>query len=145
MNMTTVIFFEKPGCGNNTKQKLWLAASGHKVLARDLLKEKWRKEELRPFFGDLPVAQWFNQSAPRIKSGEIDPATLDAATALSMMIAEPLLIRRPLMKVGDICRVGFDEDTVRSWIGLNDAKPSGDLEACPKVHMAQPCPSPAGA
>ena len=145
MNMATVIFFEKPGCGNNTKQKLWLAASGHKVLARDLPKEKWRKEELRPFFGEMPVTQWFNQSAPRIKSGEVDPATLDAATALSMMIAEPLLIRRPLMKVGDICRAGFDEDTVRQWIGLNDAKPSGDLEACPKGHIAQPCPTPAEA
>jgi nitrogenase-associated protein len=138
--MTTVIFFEKPGCGNNTKQKLWLAASGHRVLVKDLLKEKWRKEELRPCFGELPVAQWFNPSAQRIKSGEVNPAALDSDTALAMMIADPLLIRRPLMKVGDTCRAGFDEDAVRSWIGLNDAKPKGDLEACPR-HV-QPCPHP---
>ncbi|MFA6922358.1 MAG: ArsC/Spx/MgsR family protein [Gallionella sp.] len=140
--MTTVIFFEKPGCGNNTKQKLWLAASGHRVLAKNLLSEKWRKEELRPFFGELPVAQWFNPSAPAIKSGAVNPAVLDAETALSMMVIEPLLIRRPLMKVGDTCRAGFDEDAVRTWIGLNDAKPAGDLEACPNGHAAQPCPSP---
>ena len=139
--MATVIFFEKPGCINNTRQKLWLAASGHKVLSKDLLKEKWRKEELRMFFGELPVALWFNPSAPRIKSGEVVPSELDEAAALSMMVAEPLLIRRPLMKVGDICRVGFDEDSVRSWVGLNDAKPSGNLESCPKGHIAQPCPS----
>lgn len=143
--MATVIFFEKPGCGNNTKQKVWLAASGHTVLAKNLLKERWRKEELRPFFADLPVAQWFNPSAPRIKSGEVNPATLDAETALSMMVTEPLLIRRPLIKVGDVCRAGFDEDAIRAWLGLNDAKPAGNLEACPNGHAAQPCPSPEAA
>ncbi len=138
--MATVIFFEKPGCGNNTKQKVWLAASGHKVLVKDLLKEKWRKEELRPFFGALSVSQWFNPSAPRVKSGEVNPAELDADTALAMMIAEPLLIRRPLIKVGDICRAGFDEDAIRAWIGLNGTKPQGNLEECPNEHTANPCP-----
>ena len=34
--MATVVFYEKPGCGNNTKQKVWLAASGHTVLAKNL-------------------------------------------------------------------------------------------------------------
>ncbi|MDD4930198.1 MAG: hypothetical protein PHP85_13100 [Gallionella sp.] len=138
--MATVIFFEKPGCGNNTRQKLWLASSGHRVLTRDLLRENWSREELRPFFGDMPVTQWFNPSAPDIKSGEVNPADMDADTALSMMIKEPLLIRRPLMKAGDICRAGFDEDAVRAWIGLCDAKPSGNLEACPRRPAAPPCP-----
>ena len=139
--MATIVFYEKPGCGNNTKQKLWLAASGHTVLAKNLLKETWNEERLRSFFGDLPVAQWFNPNAPRIKSGEINPATLDTDTALSMMLAEPLLIRRPLMEVEDVRRVGFDADAVRAWISLNDAKPEGNIEACPKGHHAQPCQS----
>ena len=38
--MATIVFYEKPGCGNNTKQKVWLAASGHTVLAKNLLTEK---------------------------------------------------------------------------------------------------------
>ncbi len=140
--MATVVFYEKPGCSNNTRQKVWLAASGYTVLAKNLLAEKWNAERLRPFFGDLPVAQWFNPSAPRVKSGEVHPAALDAATALDMMVAEPLLIRRPLMEADGVFRVGFDADAVRAWIGLNDAKPKGDPEACSKGHMAQPCPSP---
>ena len=140
--MASVIFFEKPGCGNNTKQKLWLAASGHTVLAKNLLKEKWTAERLRAFFGDLPVAQWFNQSAPRIKSGEVNPAALDAETALAMMLSEPLLIRRPLMEVDGKLRVGFDADAVCTWIGLNEAKPNGNIEACPICHRSQPCPTP---
>ncbi len=140
--MATVIFYEKPGCGNNTKQKVWLAASGHTVLAKNLLIEKWTAERLRAFFGEMPVAQWFNMAAPRIKSGEVDPAAFDAETALAMMLQDPLLIRRPLMEVDGQCRAGFDPDAVHTWIGLNDAKPAGDIEACPKSHTTTPCPSP---
>lgn len=140
--MATVVFYEKPGCANNTKQKLWLAASGHTVLARNLLIEKWNAERLRMFFGDLPVAQWFNPSAPRVKSGEVNPDALDTQAALDMMIAEPLLIRRPLMEVNGVFCTGFDADSVRAWIGLNDAKPKGDIETCPICHRSQPCPTP---
>jgi nitrogenase-associated protein len=139
--MATVVFYEKPGCSSNTRQKVWLAASGHTVLAKNLLIEKWSVERLRPFFGDLPVAQWFNPSAPSIKSGEVKPDALDAETALDMMVAEPLLIRRPLMEVDGVFRAGFDADAVRAWIGLNDEKPESDLEVCSKGHAAQPCPS----
>jgi nitrogenase-associated protein len=140
--MATVFFYEKPGCGNNTKQKVWLAASGHTVLAKNLLTEKWSAIRLRPFFGQLPVAQWFNPSAPRVKSGEVNPSMLDAQTALDMMIAEPLLIRRPLMEVDGVFCAGFDTDAVDKWIGLNDAKPAGDIESCPKGHHSTPCPTP---
>jgi nitrogenase-associated protein len=136
--MATVLFFEKPGCANNTKQKFWLTASGHTVLAKNLLEEKWHKDELRPFFGDLPVALWFNPSAPRIKSGEVNPAILDGDTALAMMIAEPLLIRRPLMLANGRYCAGFDTDEVHRWIGLNDAKDAGDLESC--RNRGQSCP-----
>jgi nitrogenase-associated protein len=142
--MATVIFYEKPGCGNNTKQKVWLAASGHTVLAKNLLTEKWTAERLRPFFGELPVAQWFNPAAPRVKSGEVDPSAFSESDALNMMLVEPLLIRRPLMEVGGELRVGFDAVAVHAWIGLNDAKPQGDIEACPNVHArsSHPCPTP---
>jgi nitrogenase-associated protein len=140
--MATIVFYEKPGCGNNTKQKVWLAASGHTVLAKNLLIEKWTAERLRPFFGELPVAQWFNPAAPRVKSGEVNPAVMDAQTALDMMIADPLLIRRPLMDADGDLHAGFDPDAVNAWVGLNDAKPKGDIQACPNSHRATPCPAP---
>lgn len=143
--MATVVFYEKPGCGNNTKQKVWLAASGHTVLAKNLLTEKWSTARLRPFFGTLPVVQWFNPSAPRVKSGEVNPAAFGEAEALSLMLADPLLIRRPLMDVEGDLRAGFDPEAVNAWLGLNDAKPKGDIEACPNSHRASPCPAPESA
>jgi nitrogenase-associated protein len=139
--MSTVIFYEKPGCGNNTKQKIWLASSGHTVIAKNLLTENWNVKRLRAFFESLPVEQWFNPSAPKIKSGAINPAKLDAETALDMMIVEPLLIRRPLMEVEGVFCVGFDAKAVDAWIGLNDTR-SKEEDASPLCTHSEPCRPP---
>jgi len=141
--MKNVIFYEKPGCINNTKQKAMLVAAGHEVIARNLLKTPWKAETLRPFFGDLPVSEWFNYSAPRIKSGEIIPTELDESTALELMLADPLLIRRPLMQVEEVLMVGFNLEKVEAQIGLRpiDNKPQ-DIETCPRSHATTPCKSP---
>lgn len=79
------------------------------------------------------MPEWFNRSAPRIKSGEVVPEQCTAEQTLALMVDDPLLIRRPLMAVGEQRRVGFDPQAVEAWIGL-DAKPTdhGDLEACPR-------------
>ncbi len=141
--MATVVFYEKPGCGNNTKQKMWLASSGHTVLAKNILTEKWTAEKLHAFFGELPVEKWFNMAAPRVKSGEIDPATFDADAALELMLQEPLFIKRPLMEVDGVLRAGFDAAAVDAWIGLNDSQHKS--EPCPICHRSEPCPEPKAA
>lgn len=51
-----VVFYEKPGCVNNTKQKALLARAGHEVEARSLLDCPFDAATLRAFFGDLPTA-----------------------------------------------------------------------------------------
>lgn len=137
--MAHVLFYEKPGCINNTRQKVLLAAAGHTVQARSLLTEKWTSDRLRTFFGDLPVAQWFNLSSPRIREGEVDYEILSEGEALKLMLADPLLIRRPLMEVAGECRVGFDPDAVELWIGLKSAAAGQDLESCPRSHEPEPC------
>ncbi len=90
--MAVVVFYEKPGCINNTKQKVLLAAAGHTVQAKSLLTEKWTAERLRAFFGELPVVEWFNPSSPRIYGGEVTPSELDESQALKLMLADPLLM-----------------------------------------------------
>ncbi len=139
--MATIIFYEKPGCINNTKQKALLEAAGHLVKARNLLTENWTALTLSSFFGDLPVTAWFNPTAPDLKSGKIRPDQIEASEALELMIENPLLIRRPLMQVGDRKEVGFDLKIVADWIGLQpiniEQKPilesliKQDLETCP--------------
>lgn len=130
--MAVVVFYEKPGCTNNTQQKRWLRESGHAVIEKNLLTHSWQAAELRQFFADRPVTQWFNQSAPRVKSGEIIPETLTAEQALTMMLGEPLLIRRPLMQANGATMVGFDHDAVDRWIGLSPRAQAVNLDVCAK-------------
>lgn len=137
--METVIFYEKPGCINNTRQKQVLEAAGHCVIAVNLLEEPWTSDRLLPFLQAHPVAEWFNRSAPAIKSGDIIPETLEAQTALQLLIAHPLLIRRPLLQVGDRYEVGFDIPTIAAWIGLTPIRESQSVAAL-KQQDLQTCP-----
>jgi nitrogenase-associated protein len=135
--MATIYFYEKPGCINNTRQKKLLAASGHQVVAKNLLTEAWQPDRLRSFFGELAVRDWFNYSAPAIKHGEIEPDKLTEQEALALMLENPLLIRRPLMQAGDCLMTGFDQQAVDNWIGLTEIETTMDLESCPRT-LAQP-------
>ena len=137
--MATVTFYEKPGCSNNTRQKKLLAAAGHQVVAKNLLTEAWQPERLRAFFGALPVRDWFNYSAPAIKHGEIEPDKLTEQEALALMLENPLLIRRPLMQVGDSLMAGFDQQAVDNWIGLQKIETTSDLESCPRTLAQASC------
>jgi nitrogenase-associated protein len=134
--MTKIIFYEKPGCINNTKQKALLQEARHDLEVSNLLTQAWTPETLRPFFGDLPVSQWFNRTAPQVKSEEVIPEKLDEKTALALMVANPILIRRPLIQVGDRHEIGFNLEAINKWIGLqakNDNFLSQDLETCPRA------------
>lgn len=129
--MAVVTFYEKPGCKGNLRQKTLLAAAGHTVQAKNLKAEAWTADRLLAFLGKLPIGEWFNRSAPAIKSGEIVPENLGFEHAIHLLLENPLLIRRPLMEVGDEHQVGFDTAAVDAWIGLKNVElPEGNIEAC---------------
>ena len=128
--MAVVVFHEKPGCSGNARQKAVLEAAGHTVVARSLFDTRWTRMQLRSFLQSLPVAQWFNPNAPMVKSGEIVPEEFDEATALGLLQADPLLIRRPLLEVAGVRRAGFDAAAIDAWIGLPGVPLDDDLDAC---------------
>ena len=135
--MAIVNFYEKPGCLGNAKQKKLLLQAGHILQVHNLLTEPWTPERLRLFFGDRPVAEWFNPTAPPITAGAVNPEMLSPDTALALMVKQPLLIRRPLLQVGDRYAVGFDLKVVDAWIGLNpNLELSQDVQSCPHRHGA---------
>lgn len=129
--MAVVTFYEKPGCKGNLRQKTLLAAAGHTVQAKSLKTEAWTAERLLQFVGKLPIRLWFNPSATAVKTGEIVPENLGFEHALNLLLDNPLLIRRPLMEVGEERMVGFDPAAVDAWLGLNGVElPAGNIEAC---------------
>ncbi|MDR9469043.1 ArsC/Spx/MgsR family protein [Marinospirillum sp.] len=132
--MARIVFYEKPGCINNTRQKQLLQTSGHEVVACNLLTEPWTSARLQSFFKDLPLEQWFNPAAPRIKQGKLVPASLTEEEALAQMLQDPLLIRRPLMISEGRHLVGFDLTEVKAWVGLDQQDTNIDVETCRKSH-----------
>ena len=133
-----LLFYEKPGCVGNRQQKKLLHSHGFSLEVRDLLTQAWTADELRPFFADKPVAQWFNLSAPAVKSGDIDIHALSEQQALDMMIEQPLLICRPLLQYGELRQSGFVAGLVLDHLNIMlDA--DEDLQSCPMTEAVSVC------
>lgn len=141
--MAHVRFYEKPGCATNARQKAMLAEAGHTVEALSLLTEAWTAERLGAFFTGLPVNQWFNRASPRVKSGEIDPFGFGTEEALALMLADPLLIRRPLMEAGVWRCAGFDTVVVDRAVGLHLGEAEEAVEGCSHGDTGRICAVPA--
>ena len=138
--MANIVFWEKPGCQGNARQKALLRAAGHELDVRDLLRTPWSEETLLPFLRTLPVAEWFNRAAPDVKAGLVVPEALEAKTALALLLSNPLLIRRPLLQCGERREVGFEAAKIAAWVGLGDNAPrAGTLEGCANV-KTEKCP-----
>jgi nitrogenase-associated protein len=130
ISMTELVFYEKPGCVGNLKQQKLLTSQGIDYVVRDLISEPWSAQRLRPYFADKPITQWFNTTAPRIKSGELSIETLDENKALALMVEDPILIRRPLLEYRDLYQSGFEAGAVLTALGVV-LNPAENLQDCP--------------
>jgi nitrogenase-associated protein len=97
-----------------------LRSKGHDVTVKNIFEEEWTAEKLTPFFHNLSFDKWHNPYAPRIKSGDIDPATLTQENIFAEMINDNYLIRRPLLKTEDRYDCGFDSVLARELMEDSD-------------------------
>jgi len=131
--MATILFYGKPGCANNKRQKELLRLAGHEVADHNIFTHPWSKEELQSYFKVTKYTRWFNPNAPAIKKGTLAPESFTPATAVEAMIKDPGLIKRPLMVIdkegqpnGRIYLQGFDQERLHELIGLDHK--TGELE-----------------
>ncbi|REG58695.1 nitrogenase-associated protein [Paraburkholderia sp. BL6669N2] len=123
---------QKPGCSGNARQKALLRMAGYTLDVCNLLSWPWTAARYRAFMAPRPISEWFKRAAPRIKSSEVVPETVDANVALALLLAEPLLFRRSLMQCDERRMVGSNAALVYTWIGLGAHAPAPDmlLEDC---------------
>jgi len=127
--MANIVFYSKPGCLTNQRQQVLLRRLGHSVTVRNLLAEPWSPERLYEFLKSRPVSEWFNPAAPAIKLGAVDPDAVDAAAALRLLVADPVLIRRPLLETDQDRYAGFDTPEMQERLGIS-ARHGRDHESC---------------
>lgn len=132
-----VVFYEKKGCGGNARQKELLTKAGVEFEVKDMLKTAWTKESLESFFENLEGEQIFNMSALEIKNNEINIASLSKAEAITLMIQNPILIKRPLLEINQTKLCGFDIDAINALLNIAMPKPK-DINTC---KSSTPCKS----
>jgi len=146
--MTRIVFWEKPGCMGNARQKALLATGNHDIESHSLPGSVWKRADLLAYLDPLPVPDWFNRGARRVKEGEVDPDGVDREQALDILIADPILIRRPLMEIDGTRLVGFDLERVEALIGKLPSTERVDrvrgenLEKCPGEATGVSCGTP---
>ncbi|HWR01162.1 MAG TPA: hypothetical protein VN371_04815 [Chlorobaculum sp.] len=140
--MSHITFYEKTGCQNNRRQKEWLELAGHTLEVIDILKHPWTKDELITFLDGKTVSQCFNPAAPDIRDGLLDPSGIPLEQAIELMIANPLLIKRPLMKIEHRRIQGFDPALLKSFINLEPVKGAEPQVQTLKTLDLNTCPHP---
>jgi nitrogenase-associated protein len=140
--MHEVVFYEKPGCVTNARQKALLERHGCQLSVRNLLSEHWTEERLYEFLEQRPVTEWFNPAAPQIKAGKVDPETLDIRSAMALLLQDPILIRRPLLDTEYGKTAGFDNAELLQALGVQPGEINAGNQACSKPDQENGCPQP---
>lgn len=130
--MAFIQFFERPGCINGEKQKHILIKAGNVLECVNILEHPWSREELAQFFAANEPSLIMNYTAPAIKKGEIVPANLQYDEAVSLMIDNPILIKRPLIRVDGLSVQGFTDERLTPYLGSWNKK--DDVVTCPNLH-----------
>lgn len=108
-----MLFFEYPPCSTCRRAKAWLDANGVGYTARHIKDEPPSADELAEWIrtSGLDVKKFFNTSGQLYRSMKLSeklPA-MSFTEAVSLLAADGMLIKRPLVIDGDTVLVGFRE------------------------------------
>ena len=67
---------------------------------RDFFKNPFSRPEIENLLQDKPAADMFNFRSPSFKKLDLDREKLSENELLELMLKEPRLIRRPVVKIG---------------------------------------------
>ena len=90
--------------------------SGAVVSERDFFKETFSEEEIRDMASLVGIEQIFARRSPSLKQMGLADKELSEDEIVRLMLQEPKLVRRPLMRVGDKLMVGGAPAAVQAAI-----------------------------
>ena len=86
-----------------------LTGSGVELKERDFFKDVFTEAELRELLGDTPAYEIFSWRSPSVKKMGLDKDSLGEDDLIRLMLEEPRLVRRPLVRKGARLVVGTDK------------------------------------
>ena len=79
---------------------------GREVEERDYFQERFTEAEIRELAAPVGVSNIFARRSPSLKKLGLDAQELSDDRMVELMLEEPRLVRRPLIKIGDRLVVG---------------------------------------
>ena len=105
-----IVLYGIPNCDTVKRARAWLAGQGHEAAFHDFKKAGVPPEALDRWIAALGWERLVNRQGTTWR--KLDDATraavTDAASARALMLAQPSVIKRPVVDWGTALTVGFD-------------------------------------
>ena len=90
---------------------------GVELEERDFFADPFTEPEIRDLFGERDPADFFSWSSPSFRKMGLKRDELSSDRLIEMMVEEPRLVRRPLVKLADDLIVGTDRKAMLRVFG----------------------------
>ena len=97
-----------------------LLQNGRELEERDFFKEPFTQQEIQELASDVGTAQLFARRSPSLKKMGLADQDLSDEQMVSLMLQEPRLVRRPLVRMGGRLLVGANLKAVEAALGSGD-------------------------
>ena len=94
-----------------------LLQDGLELEERDFFADPFTELEIRDLFGERDPADFFSWSSPSFRKMGLKRDELSGDRLIEMMVEEPRLVRRPLVKLADDLIVGTDRKAMLRVLG----------------------------
>lgn len=84
---------------------------------RDFFKEPFSRDEIENLLQGRPASEMFSFRSPSFKSLGVDREKLTDKNMLDLMLKEPRLIRRPVVRIGKNVYFGADSKLIADVLG----------------------------
>lgn len=81
---------------------------------RDFFKDSFSEQEIRDLAEGVGISQLFARRSPSLKQMGLADRELSEAEMLDLMLREPRLVRRPLVRLGERLLVGVNLKAVEA-------------------------------
>jgi arsenate reductase len=113
-----VTMFGIPNCDTIKKARTWLDAHGVQFAFHDYRKLGVDADALRGWVDELGWEVLLNRAGTTFRAlPDADKQGIDAAKAIALMLANPAMIKRPVLDLGDRRMVGFRPEAYAELFG----------------------------
>ena len=114
----SLIVYGIPNCDTVKKARIWLDGHGIVFTFHDYKKAGIVAAKLRSWCTDMGWAVILNRSGTTFRAlPQEDKENIDTGKAIALMLAQPSMIKRPIIETGGKLLVGFKPDAYAAAFG----------------------------